>query len=244
VVVFHYSGDDPFLCSLMVASVKRVYDAVTVIQCSDANSPAAEGVDLVFRSKGTSDLLFMRERVQLFSDLNLDVPAVYVDGDLLWLRSIGVPETLGEDLEAVFCRRSFKSEEPFNPRFTDKVFSQKSQSFVAKKFDFPEYAGQRLGEVFPYVACFTIARNGRVWQKILANLETLPERYLHWYGDQEAIKRTVAKGTLRFSTIDERLCACLPEYLKEMGSPPITVHFKGGVRKGSMLAAARHLNLV
>jgi hypothetical protein len=227
----------------MVASLRRVAPECTVIQCSDSTSPVASGVTDVFRLNRPSTSQFMLERVQSFAALGLRVPAVYVDTDLLWLRTFSPAMALGGH-DAILCRRSFNRDTPFNSSFADKVFSNQQQRVIEKTFEFAEHSGKTLGNVFPYLACFTVTGSCRPWRLILENLQSLPPKYLEWYGDQEAIRNLADAGRIRFSLIDEKVCACLPEHLKDCPEPPLTVHFKGGKRKAAMLAAARHLKLL
>lgn len=242
-VVFYHAGDQAQHCDLMVASLKRVAPECRIIQCSDSVSPVVSGVTDVFRLNQPSKSQFMLERVQSFANLGLRSPAVYVDTDLLWLRTFSPGMALGKQ-DAIFCRRSFNLNTPFNSTFADRVFSNQHQRVIDKTIDFHEHSGRTLGNVFPYLACFTITGSYQTWELVLQNLRNLHPKYLEWYGDQEAIRNLTEAKSIRFSLIDEKVCACLPEHLKDCTEPPLTVHFKGGKRKPAMLSAARHLKLI
>jgi len=98
-----------------------------------------------------------------------------------------------------------------------------------------------LGEVYPYVACATVARDGRFWAECLNNLRTLAPKFHYWYGDQEAIRNVIRAGQFKSTLLPESLYGCLPA--ASPATPPRLMRFKGGHRKPLMLEFARKLRI-
>jgi hypothetical protein len=228
--VFFFVGEDVGQPQVLVNSIRRVHPSATVIQCSDTHTSTVHGVDRVHRSgHATDSSRLMLERVEAFAELGLHEPAIYLDTDIIWLSPIDTNSLLGSS-PALLCRRSF---------YADSLFkTPKSHGEV-----FTELSGKTVDEIFPILACCTLA-DYTFWQLIKKVMLSLPSRYLVWYGDQEALREVWLKNQGQFSTLPEKKLACLPEFFKPNSDMPYSVHFKGPSRKSQMFEAGRLLGIV
>ena len=178
-----------------------------LIKSIKASNPYA----LIIEVTGSMDQI-MASRLKAFSDLRLERPAIYLDTDMEVLAPINPVKMLSDTKKkALFCRRTFNQNAAFNTLF--------------RGINFSEYADKTLGEVYPYLACTTVAADWRVWDELHMYLKQMDPKYLEWYGDQEAIKKYVKNNTNTVGFIDEYMYGCLPEY-SYLYSPKI-VHYKG-----------------
>jgi hypothetical protein len=99
---------------------------------------------------------------------------------------------------------------------------------------FPEHQNRPLGEVYPYLACATIARNSNIWGDLLEILHTLDDRFQRWYGDQEAMKIWADRQDKDIAGLPESRFACLPEQYEHI-KQALILHFKGTSRKEAMI---------
>jgi hypothetical protein len=224
-VVFFFVGSDISEPTMMVNSLRKIDPTATVVQCCDYVTRAIPGVSEVRRFKIGNSKRLMIDRVAAFSQYSPPEPAVYVDTDMLWLKKINLSDSLG-DRDVILCKRSFNVDSLFNTevKLSSEFGGYKGSDLVY----FEEHKSQTLGAVFPYLACFSIARNGdKFWGELLETLESLPEKYQYWYGDQEAMRLVVDKvGAPKFGFAGENVVACLPEYLSTNPGPAL-IHFKG-----------------
>ncbi len=225
--VFLHIGQDVLCPKLMVRSIRHTMPKAQVIQVTDKESPGLPEVDAVERFPAFSGERLMLERLQGFSELGLNEAAYYIDTDLLWYRPPPAPnDVLEGDVRIAACTRSF-----------DKQMLLEGKTHGQS---FGEYFGQPLGEVFPILASVTSTRTSDVWKEVLDVLLALNEKYLVWYGDQEALKRYVR--TTPYVPLPEEQYACLPEFIGEV-PPPYAIHFKSKQRKPLMPQIAQQLGL-
>lgn len=225
--VFLHVGADVVAPTLLVASIRKHLPDAEIIQCADGETPAIPGVTRTHRSSGNTGNL-MTFRLDAFAGLGLEDAAAYLDTDMLLVRPLDPEKVLGSS-DVALCERSFDRQSLFNPSF--------------RGMDLSEYANRTLGEVYPYIACFTAVRGPGFWQSCCEELQTLPDKFHSWYGDQEAIRNVAARGAWRVSPAPERVYACLPEHAGRSGGTPRLLHFKGPSRKGAMLDWAKRLGL-
>lgn len=205
---------------MMVDSIRLTNKSPFIIQCSDLNTKKVNGVNEVFRLPVDTSKL-MTARLELFQGLKLSEPAIYLDTDMLVIRSIPVEDIVGDRRFAV-CRRVFDRQTPFNQEMRGQVFD--------------EYARLPLGAVFPFLACTTITKDSSFWFMCNRVLDYLDPKYKTWYGDQEAIKHVVHQHRPdEFEFLPEDIFACLPEYTGSIRSKHSILHFKGHHRKPSMI---------
>jgi hypothetical protein len=225
--VFLHVGPANGFPTLLVRSIRAIQPDAEIIQCADASTPAVEGVSSVARFAGDTANL-MTFRLHSFAGLSHAKPALYLDTDMLCVSPIDPEAELGEGDVAV-CSREFNVASAFNTGFAG--------------LDLSEYNGMTLGEVYPYVACATVTRNGAFWKECLDNLRTLAPKFHYWYGDQEAIRNVISSGRFKPRLLPESLYGCLPEAPSSPTTTPRLMHFKGGHRKPLMLEFARKLGL-
>lgn len=190
-----------------------------VIQCTDDRTPEVADVTKIHRQSGDTKNL-MTFRLACFSGLGLTGPAAYIDTDMIMIRTLDPDRVIG-DYDVAVCERSFGREDTINTSF--------------KGMDLSEYTNKTFGEIYPYLACFTVVRGHSFWQSCYDELQKLPEKFRYWYGDQEAIRNVVNYGDYRVKMIPERIYGCLPEYLERFADAPRMLHFKGARRKKAML---------
>lgn len=214
--VFFHVGDDVSMPQRMVNSIREHMPDAYIIMCTDHMTPRVEGVSETVM--GTYDRTkLMEARLKAFSDALLDVPAMYIDTDMIFQAPVNPTELLGNK-EVMVCRRSFHRDSLFNVHMTG--------------FDMSEYEGDTMDQVYPYLACATITRDYKSWMGMHGLLTgIIPDKYKVWYGDQEALK-IMAQGMDRNKVgyLNEWEYACLPEFEDEIvrvGLMPKIIHYKG-----------------
>lgn len=216
--VFFHVGEDLSFPRMLVKSIHTSNPGAEVIQCTDLITPKVDGVYRCHRIDGNRDNL-MTFRLAAFSALQLDQTAIYLDTDMLVVKPFSPTSLLGRH-DVMLCLREFDRESP--------------HSGSQRGVHFPEHQNRPLGEVYPYLACATIARNSNIWRDLLEILHTLDDRFHRWYGDQEAMKIWAGQQEKDVAGLPESRFACLPEqreYIKES----LILHFKGSSRKRAMV---------
>jgi hypothetical protein len=140
---------------------------------------------------------------------------MYIDTDMLVQQRLDAKELLG-DKDVLFCRRFF----------------QRDYDFITEQrgIRFDEYAGKKIDEVYPIIACFTVTKDFTPWVKMYEMLEEIDPKYRKWYGDQEAMKRlAVMAEEFNVGYLSEEDYGCLPEFVE--GRSPKVLHYKGPNRK-------------
>jgi hypothetical protein len=219
--VFMHIGQETTYAEMLVRSINLSNKDARIIQCSDDKTQTIPGVHTHYRGVVDKTRL-MTARLQLFAELKLSEPAIYLDTDMLIIDEIK-PVELCEQQDAVLCRRSFANESIFNT-------SQRG-------IQFKEYEGLTIDKVYPYVACSTVTRSGEFWETSLKILESIDTKYKIWYGDQEALKRIpIHRPDYKIAEFPESEYGCLPEYAHLQSRKPKILHFKG--RRKSIMSDA------
>mgnify|MGYP001241938364 CR=1 FL=1 len=143
--VFFHVGDitQPQLLTL---SIKKFNPESKIYFITDLSTKDIEGVTKTVRLDLDSENL-MISRLEGFSKLELNKPAVYIDTDVLVVKPI--PISLFEGKDIILCNRSFSNDALINTSF--------------RGMDLSEFAGRTLGEVYPFLACFTYSKNYKFW---------------------------------------------------------------------------------
>lgn len=212
---FLHVGPDIAAATILVRSLRAHNGRCSIVQCTDEKSPSIAGVDRAFRFAGDPSNLMMF-RALAFAALNNDTPTLFLDTDMVCLAAIDVGKELGEN-DACLCRRDFDRNRPVKLRGAVSL---------------PEYDGLPMSEVFPFVGCATITRDGRLWAACVDEMQKLPPKLQRWFGDQLALKTLWSRKSLRLGEIPERIFACLPEHRHPLAC---MLHYKGAERKLSML---------
>jgi hypothetical protein len=176
---------------------------------TDSETPHIEGIGR-FEIQGDRERL-IPYRLKAFATLALDEPAIYLDTDMVVLGKMDLALLLGNKRYA-FCNRSFDRMAGFNGK--------------QRGLDFSENDGRPMGFVYPILACFSVFRHGSDWAKLYDLCQSLPDKYLQWYGDQEALREFV--NNLRadeFNLVEESQYACLPEHSDR--NSPLIIHHEG-----------------
>lgn len=203
--VFFHVGEDIALPSKMVMSIHLHNPGAEVIQVTDAATPTIPGVTrAVVMDIDRTHL--MLARTSAWANLGLNVPALYLDTDMIVNRPISVARALGEGSVAM-CRRSYNRDAIFNIR--------------QRGLEFPEYAGRTLDSLYPYVGCCTITADAGVWADLTEMYYALPEKFWRWYGDQEVLREYARMHPV--IDLPESEWAGLPEF----GGHPLITHYKG-----------------
>jgi len=207
--VFFHVGDDISMPAQLVDSIQKTNPGAEIVMCTDAATPALEGVRR-FECEVDRERL-MVSRWGAYVALNLDKPAVYLDTDMVVRGFINVSAILG-DKRYVFLNRSFDRMVPFNGK--------------QRGIDFSENDQRPIGLVYPILGCFIITRSGADWGVLHGRYVALEDKYQRWYGDQEVLRDFL--NTLKvqeFNLVEEAIFACLPEHTN--ANSPFIVHYKG-----------------
>ncbi len=214
--VFLHVGHDP-RAEMMVQSIKNIMPTSEVIQCTNDKSYLLPNIDHAFIKSGNIQNL-MTYRLEVFANLLLNEPAVYLDTDILVRKIINAEELLSGG-EIAICRRTFNKDSEFNANF--------------RGMNLMCYKNMTLDQVYPYLASFNVTRSYKFWQDCHENLLELDKKFHYWYGDQEAIRNVINTKKYSCKYIEESDVSCLPEYLNVFPDPT-AIHFKGIGRKEIM----------
>ena len=219
-IVFLHVGNETLFPTLLVRSLRMHNPNASIVQCSDPCSPKIPGVDEVFRFVGDVSNL-MTFRLWCFSSLDITIPTLFLDTDMLCVGSVDPAQAI-QDADVAVCAREFGCQDIINTSF--------------REMDLSEYSGKTFGEVYPYVACATITRSSKFWKDCLQNLQQLHPKFHFWYGDQEAIRNVANSGAYRVKFLKESIYGCLPDQRDgptsqpgQASRAPQLYHFKGGV---------------
>jgi hypothetical protein len=180
-VFFHVGSDDSFP-SKMVTSLRGSNPGSVITMCTEPGAPKISGVDHYTYSTGNkAEIMFWRTRA--FAETKLDVPAMYLDTDMLVIRPFEPARILG-DKKIILCRRSFDVDCGFNGRQRGGVFMQ--------------YDGVSLGTLYPFLGCATITRSWREWSRLAElmgnGLEAIGLFHSTAYPDDAEKKKTRRTG--------------------------------------------------
>ena len=216
---FFHIGSDSSCPQMLVDSIRKFNPNSKIVYCTDNSSPNINGVTHRLEFQGNPDEI-MTFRLKSFANSGIGGPAVYLDTDMLCLRSFDPAKVLGSK-DLYICERSFGRDALFNGNF--------------RGMNYLEYDRMPFGEVYPYLACTTITRNSEAWIELADVCDGLSEKFRIWYGDQEALKIIAKrKSKEQLGLIPEHTYACLPENMNYV-SQATFLHFKGPARKGLMI---------
>ena len=199
-----------------VASLRASNPNAEIIMCTDRHTPEIEGTRRFELTLDTDN--WMEYRLQIYAELRLTKPAMYLDDDMIVNAAIDPKRLLGEQ-RVLLCERSFSRDLYFNTQM--------------KGLDFSEHQGKLIHQVYPYLACATVTKDYLFWADLLFIMDHIDPKYRKWYGDQECMRiwvQAAEKGD--YGVLSEADYACLPEELS--GRNPKIIHYKGS-RKSEML---------
>lgn len=215
---FFHIGSDISCPQMLVNSIRKFNTNPEIIYCTDSQSPDIKGVTHRLNFDGSPNEI-MAFRLDSFAKSGINRPAIYLDTDMLCLKTFN-PATVLENKDLYICERSFGKSLLFNGNF--------------RGMNYLEYDQMPLGEVYPYLACTTITKNSEIWVELADLCGGLSEKFRIWYGDQEVLKIiSKRKSNKQLGFISEHTYACLPEY-SDYAPYATFLHFKGMARKGLM----------
>jgi hypothetical protein len=220
--VFFHVGDT-FYPTLLIKSIKKFNPDSQIFYITDKKNKNIEGATNTIRIDCNVENL-MTSRLLGFSELKLNSPAIYIDTDVLISKNI--PNELFNENEIYLCKRSFMIDSIINTSF--------------KNMDLSEYKNKTLGEVYPFIACFTYANNYKFWEECYNILINLNKKFHYWYGDQEALRIINDQKKFNIGYLNENLICSTPEMLNET-SKVYSIHFKGPNRKKLMSTFAEKI---
>ena len=220
--VFFHVGDvqQP---RLLVKSIQKFNPDSNIYFITDNETESIDGVTDTLRIECDRENL-MTSRLNGFSQLKLNKPAVYIDTDILIIKSITLDLFLEHDV--YLCLRSYQKDNMITTNY--------------RGLDLSEYSKKSIGEVYPFLACFTYTKNYNFWEDCLEILNTLDKKFHFWYGDQEALRIINDSKKYDMGYIDESIICTLPEFATTQEAS-YSVHFKGETRKKLMFKAAEFL---
>ena len=197
-----------------VKSVKKFCENPNIIQVTDKETKAISGVNEVVRIGGDIQKI-MVFRLNAFYELKLYKQTFYMDTDMIFIKKFKIKNVFNED-KIVLLERNFMNNAMLNVKFND--------------MDLTEYAGKTLGEVYPYIACFSCVSDPMFWKDCLNNLKKLDDKFHYWYGDQEAIRNIAKSNKYKIQEVPEKIYACPPRFIDE-NTDACIIHFKGSQNK-------------
>lgn len=220
--VFFHIGDTT-QPQLLTKSIKKFNPDSQIFFITNRDTKNIEGVTKTIRYD-LDEKNLMTSRLQAFSNLKLNEPAIYTDTDVLLVRPI--PKSIFENHDIFLCNRTFSRDGLINTSFRNMNLS--------------EYKGKTFGDIYPFLACFTYSNNCDFWGECYETLLNLDQKFHYWYGDQEALRITYEKKIFNIGLLDEKLVCTLPEHFKP-GDGSYSVHFKGPKRKELMFQEAEYI---
>ena len=220
--VFFHVGDvqQP---RLLVKSIQKFNPDSNIYFITDNETESIDGVTNTLRIECDRENL-MTSRLNGFSQLKLNKPAVYIDTDILIIKPITLDLFLEHDV--YLCLRSYQKDNMITTNY--------------RGLDLSEYSKKSIGEVYPFLACFTYTKNYNFWEDCLEILNTLDKKFHFWYGDQEALRIINDSKKYDMGYIDESIICAVPE-ISFKRNPPYSIHFKGKKHKKRMIATAEIL---
>jgi hypothetical protein len=216
--IFFHIGSDIAQPNMLSQSILQSNRNANIIQCSDYSTPVVNGVSKVFRINGNPNQI-MSFRLKAFSKLGIEAPAIYLDTDMLVTKELDPIELLNRN-EVLLCRRTFNRNSIFNPH--------------QRGINFEEYSNLTLDSIYPFLACATVTASWKFWDQLLKILEKKDEKFLYWYGDQEAMRDWyIQYKKTKVGYLTEAEFGCLPEF-PELLEDAKVLHFKGPSRKDLM----------
>ena len=199
---------------LFIKSIRKYHIESTIIHCTDIFTETFKDVDIVHRDRFDLNHI-MFGRVKCFSSFTINKTSIYLDPDMLVMKTIPV-KSFEEKAEVFLLKRSFDLSNKMPTTF--------------RKLKFPNHKNKNLENIYPFIGCFVILKKQNFWLDCLKYYENLNENYKNWFGDQEVFKRLVEENNYKFAYLEEKHFACPPQHLSGKDRPFI-IHFKGKYNK-------------
>jgi hypothetical protein len=224
---FLHVGEDATFPTILCRSLRANNPNAQIIQCSDSDTSAVEGVDEVVRFDGnTENLMFFRTAA--YARLAFIGPTLFLDTDMICIDSVD-PNRALDDGDAAVCLREYGRDMLLDP--------------TAMGIDLKEYTGRTLGDVYPYIGCAVICSSTEFWAACVEEMLRMPSKLHRWFGDQEALRNVVNQRKGRIRWLPESEYACLADVEVDTSKRPKFCHFKGPTRKRMMIDCAKEIGL-
>jgi len=224
-IVFFWVGQDISIPALLVRSIRRHLDpGIEVVQSSDRNTPQVPGASR-FKTMNLTPSI-MVARLEAYASLAIDEPTLYLDADMLVMRSFDLPELQPNEVGVTLRLEQ-----------DDRLIHEQTSEWR----NFPEFRGKMLSEVMPYIYAFVYAGSEVLFMRQLVALRKAARRFHAWYGDQVSLKKELEGGRFTVRNFDgsiyNRTLATRMEYqeLAASADAPCIVHFKGPHAKETMI---------
>lgn len=225
-IVFFWVGQDIAIPQMLVRSVRLAFGAdMEVVQLSDRDTPAVEGVTFCKRMKLSPRI--MVARLEAYSSLAIREPSLYLDADMMIVKPFDLPPLQANEIGVT-------------PR-TDRV-----EINWRYPIEFPKFKGKYFSDVMPYIYSFVYASSEILFVRQLNQLHKLPKRFQIWYGDQVTLKSELDSGRygVRAFNVDthNRTVRSVAEYQHAVTSTPdlCIAHFKGPDGKDALAEILRN----
>ena len=169
-IAFFWVGDDTRVPTCLVQSALAVYgNEVQLYQLTDETTPTVSGVQNVYRSALSQDI--MVARLQAYAALpDTGAMVFYCDADSLFVKPLHLHAL---DPTKIHITERDNGSARINPNYPEH---------------YPEFENQSLGEVMPFLFGAMAACNGSAFfHQLLGICQALPARFHRWYGDQVAL---------------------------------------------------------
>ena len=197
-----------------INSIKKYHPLSTITHCTDLQTKSFDGVDNIHRTEFDTNFL-MYGKIKSFSTLEIKRTSIYLDPDMLIMRSIPISK-IEKKADVFLLKRSFNNNATIPTIFRELKFSK----HINKKYE----------DIYPYVACLVICKNTIFWKRCLSYFKVIENVYKIWFGDQEIFRQIVEQKKFSFGFVDEKDFACPPQNLKG-NNRPFILHFKGKTNK-------------
>ena len=219
-IAFFHVGDNSQLPELFCQSARNAFPEpqTKIIHISDQKTKQVAGSSDILRVQGINKTQIMISRMIGYRNLldELKEPVAFFDTDMLIIKRFNLDLSQGP----LLCERYFHK----NEIIPDDSPIQWGNNIHT----FPEYKGQLMNDVFPYIGCFYADSNPDFLNEAIRQYKILDEKYHFWFGDQVAIRE--AAKLMKINSVSEMQIACLPEFYNEQ-KYVLALHFKGKKRK-------------
>jgi hypothetical protein len=229
-IVFFWVGPDVTVPSYLVKSLALFPDSDReIVQLTDQETPAIEGVTRVVRNRLSKNI--MVARLESYAAVSIDERfSFFCDADLLFLDRLQLTAAPARDI--LIMRRP-------NNMLVKSHFPE----------HYPEFDGRTFLEVMPFLFGGIAVRNAAgFFPELLQICMRLPERFHRWYGDQVSLFEAYKLNPTAFGFLDSRVyqfpmkgVASPAELLSLRGSGVQVIHFKGSQYKTLMEPTYRNL---
>ena len=176
--------------SYFINSIKKYHPESTIIHCTDFLTKSFTGVDQIHRTEFDRNYL-MYGKIKSFSTLKISKTSVYLDPDMLLMKSIPINK-FAEKAEVFLLKRSFNDDTLVPTTF--------------RGLNFLQHKNRNYFNLYPYIACLVICKKEDFWIRCLEYFNEIENVYKIWFGDQEIFRKIVEKNFFLWVYGRKRFC--------------------------------------